>query len=498
MSGRQDTGSVETGLVPQRNLASERAESAGGPEAGGGASERGSGAWAAVLSGRSGNGEPNLTNRLPGSDREVRGGCDWLGVSVWATFDEAGFAELRKVLDGAIRKSEEEEGNRESLVEIGGRDFEVFRCGLRVAGLRYCYRLVCEGLALVLAPFAVPGKRPNLMVTADGTACLSRGGQVGRVWADCCDVLEALGGRIEKNTVSRFDAAVDLVGVDVIELVRLYREGAFVSRARKFTDWEKGGKLTEAEKCSILEAVRRRLDAGDDFATVYGQGLRSTGLTIGSDDLLCRIYDKIAECREGDKLALMVARRWGGEMPEVASRVEFQVRSERLRESGVRTVDDLLVRQNVLVAYLCENWLVVRQPGLARDRDRKRSEVHELWERVQSGFRASFWAGDDDEELRPVERVPSGRQLSMFRGVASSIVAAVGASVEDAADRVELVMGELRRIIVGEDGGESFLSRCDAKREERDRRLPPDVRPPRFLGQLIFPEVSGELAYGVF
>ena len=53
---------------------------------------------------------------------------------------------------------------------------------------------------------------------------------------------------------------------------------------------------------------------------------------------------------------LRVKTAYGGELPDDLTRVEFQLRRDALKYLGVKTVQDLLERENAIVDFLTYDW----------------------------------------------------------------------------------------------------------------------------------------------
>jgi len=131
------------------------------------------------------------------------------------------------------------------------------------------------------------------------------------------------------------------------------------------------------------------------------------GLRIDGDDvyawyigapgapLMCRIYDKQREVlkkQDQTKLQLLIDNRWGC-LPEQATRVEFQVRSEVLRELRIVSFADLCDKLEALLNYLVSEWLrFADRPIDKRNKHQSRCGISALWQKVQGTFET--WAGE--------------------------------------------------------------------------------------------------------
>jgi hypothetical protein len=87
-----------------------------------------------------------------------------------------------------------------------------------------------------------------------------------------------------------------------------------------------------------------------------------------------RVYDKIAEINEHSE------KFWFFDLwrqKENVWRIEFQVRGERLRSAGIRSLDDLRSLQNDLLRELATNHTTLTVP--TADGNRARWPLHPLW-----------------------------------------------------------------------------------------------------------------------
>lgn len=111
--------------------------------------------------------------------------------------------------------------------------------------------------------------------------------------------------------------------------------------------------------------------------------------------LMCRIYDKLREVlkkQDQTKLQLLADNRWGG-LPKQATRVEFQVRSEVLRELRIVSFADLCDKLEALANYLVHEWLrFADRPVDKGNKHHSRCGISALWQRVQQAF--TNWTGE--------------------------------------------------------------------------------------------------------
>lgn len=101
--------------------------------------------------------------------------------------------------------------------------------------------------------------------------------------------------------------------------------------------------------------------------------------TFGRDDIVLRVYDKIAEIRQqSDKVWFFVL--WGEESN--VWRIEWQIRKPILKAADIATFDELHERQGDLLHYLAFDHDTLRQPN--EDTNRSRWPLHRLWQDLQN------------------------------------------------------------------------------------------------------------------
>jgi hypothetical protein len=170
-----------------------------------------------------------------------------------------------------------------------------------------------------------------------------------------------------------------------------------VSRVRKMLE-RVGAKIqvikpSRVDQCVdvLLPASSWGLGIADHLVTraikdgIFRANRKATGITVGSGDLLARIYDKPLEIiMKSNKIWMFDV--WG--IPSVPSdhfiiRVENQVRREALKQLGIDTFDDLLAKAAALWSYSTRSWLKVQDDPSKHHTQQK---TLPWWEVVQDGF----------------------------------------------------------------------------------------------------------------
>ncbi|HEY2395063.1 MAG TPA: hypothetical protein VGH81_03645 [Rudaea sp.] len=239
------------------------------------------------------------------------------------------FDQLAAIREGLRQAAQR--GGRE--IELGGVSFLLRPNGTQTG---YPFVIVNPDMTVCLGPNNVPPffvKYHSTALWREGIAAL-HGGFI--AW------LSAIGFEFEKETLARVDLTFDYYVPEVD-----FDEDAFVSLATK-----------DAQHRS-----RRSL-----------QGLR-----FGQDEVVLRVYDKIAEIKEQSHKTWFFAL-WGES--ENVWRFEWQVRKNVLHRFGIRSIESLLLQQGDLLRYLAQEHDSLRIP--TQDSNRSRWPLHPLWIDLQS------------------------------------------------------------------------------------------------------------------
>jgi hypothetical protein len=152
----------------------------------------------------------------------------------------------------------------------------------------------------------------------------------------------------------------------------------------------------------------------------FASGIVNTGFTVGKQNVLCRVYDKLLEVKKSDKgwfKDIWARQGWQEGLP--VSRVEFQLRRPYLRQMKVDSPEDLTQQVGNLWHYLTGGWLTIREIG--EDSHRTRWAITPAWQAVQS-VRGSF--GEITGVTRSIQSKPKFNQLkTQARGLLVSMVA---------------------------------------------------------------------------
>ena len=296
------------------------------------------------------------TNSIAGaieqSARIVKGGYDGgCEVGFDGVWDVLSFGELIETLEAARLRAEiGSKGGKKchEYVELCGKHFEIQPYGTN-GGV--CYRYILKGCGLRLYFHSSPDTKNIQPVRVHYEAESLIGRSLFSVHAAVCKLLSDLGFRISDEKISRLDLQV-MIDIPVENFVVPVVLGHAVKRAQKDTLHRKHGKVQ-----------------------TYRLGVNT----------ILRIYDKRAELLEGGddtKLALMIKECFGGELPEVCTRVEYQLRRDLLRETGINSVTDLQSMETDLVRWLTSDWFRLLD-GPKKKNNESRQAVLADWQRAE-------------------------------------------------------------------------------------------------------------------
>lgn len=342
--------------------------------------------------------------------RRVTGGIDTAHVSLWVEWTEKTpemVEQIQQAQEYARRQDTEDDGGDLPALWVGEQIVEVHPYGFnpdRSGGGQRCYfhySLKVSGIRIGISERIIKSEKspPNMRVEIGSLALMQRG--LRECWRIALEVVEGLGGIVMRDAPGRLDPCVDLPNVKVSSLQKSVWDGNVVSKCKCKTSYN----TVECET------------SGQIVLSQHGFGRKDTGVTLGRGDISCRMYDKARECRNDEaKLYELVCSRWGGVVPEEATRVEFQLRRDALRElhiftpdgviEGIQTMADWFAYEHQVVMYLCTSWLRVYAASFdARHTERLTIEdMHPDWLQVVEAFDA--WTNPaHQQQAAPVRRI---------------------------------------------------------------------------------------------
>lgn len=103
-------------------------------------------------------------------------------------------------------------------------------------------------------------------------------------------------------------------------------------------------------------------------------------------------------------------------MPEAATRVEFELRREALKERGIDTVEDYYAKRADLVHYLTHDWLRLTANKVDREnKNQSKARTLPLWNKIRKAFKR--WAGEPPGmSLEPLPKASANVRNLMKQG----------------------------------------------------------------------------------
>ncbi|RJS61756.1 replication initiation factor [Bacillus sp. PK3_68] len=258
------------------------------------------------------------------------------------------FNSLKSTLDIlASLKSKAQEETKECETQLNGLSLKVHRNGIPF----YAYKLSCNDFLMYFMDKEVKNTSP-IKVRFLATYLWSVG--FTKAVNDFLNWLTGLGIRITTTKLSRIDICVD-------------------------------SDETPFNKEDMEHVVTKARGKAKHFVNdEYYNGSEFSGFTMGrGDPLLARIYNKTLEVRSSQKFwffDLWKEKFWKESKP--VWRVEFQIRRKCLKEFGINSIDDFILRENNIWSYLTGEWLTLKTPR--PDKNKTRWPLDSRWLVVQN------------------------------------------------------------------------------------------------------------------
>ncbi len=341
-------------------------------------------------------------------------GLDTLKMTFWVDFSNS---LLFHQLEEAKKKAQNLDIESEPI-NLGDYEFNVMRTGVQM----FQFRLVRGDIRVLLSPRKHTSNIPNCRLEIGSVSCWTPG--YNKVVEDFKAMLEMLGGVFCKEKVSEAHLCADAIGQDIKKLP-VANQDQWITRAQTFSPHYRHRKLT--------------------------------GVSIGSGDLMLRIYDKVEELKKKSQHKIIPFMQiWGLDDIEKAkvTRIEFQVRRSILKEfkfngqtKRIDTLEDLNNSLSSIWSYLVEEWAKLTETPVDRKHNHQsRAGTHEFWEQI----READFSGDED-----VERVTSSPMCDLvalklqMAGIGMTIAAALGRKKDDLETIIAFSQGALEGTIRG-------------------------------------------------
>ena len=231
-----------------------------------------------------------------------------------------------------------------------------------------------------------------------------------------CSAISVLGGNIISCTLSRVDLCVDLPGIRIDDMQRAIENSRFVCRGKNKSN--------------------HYLNEGTSIQTNRA-GLKRTGFSIGKSNIVFRAYDKIEESRfNEDKRIVLIQNRWNDELPENATRCEFELKREGLRKfclpgvcESIRTWEDYLKCRSHIAEYLVTEWLRLYSKRFDHAHTERLSDFDLLpaWKMVADTFREVYSEESGRGKIQVTKEQPKPERQRLKQQATGCMLSALAA-----------------------------------------------------------------------
>lgn len=330
----------------------------------------------------------NLTESI------IAGGEDWLELAVFVDLTREWKRWVGDVFEKAVLQAKEDA--EEQIIHIFEHRMAVQSFGSHFGPMYYDYRAF-DQKELVWWFRKEPVDHENIAsvrVRISGEACLCSDTCPENLVRWVYSFFDKLETPVRKIAISRGDLCIDIPGMNIETFRKAHMARHYATRAKS--------KAMDETFCGLPEGSAGTVDL-DTWRYLESKGLT---LYIGRSPLTMRAYNKLAELEHKmnpRKWQAMIERRWGGEIPTYATRVEFELRREALKARGIDTIEDFFRKRASLAEYLCTDWFRYLTMDPRGEKHTKDVPVHPGWEIVQQGFRSVF-QGRLDMDLSPLPK----------------------------------------------------------------------------------------------
>jgi hypothetical protein len=196
------------------------------------------------------------------------------------------------------------------------------------------------------------GQEYNVRIHAQGKAMLKWG--LNNIYQTACNIVESLGGSITKERLNRMDLCIDLPEIDMNTFINAHCEGKMVSRSNVIC-------LYKSTSPSLM----------------FGK----------APPVSAMFYDRLWRVRasqDAELMELMKDHRWNGFVPSCATRLEFRLAREWLREFGINTIEEYNQRRGDVFDYLTTRQ--IRMLNKPKTSNMSRAKYHPLWIAIRTSL----------------------------------------------------------------------------------------------------------------
>ncbi len=378
-------------------------------------------------------------------DYLVSGGIDWFEWSASVDWDQSCFNLLFNSLTEIKNKCQQEGIAQERVFLLGCVPAWIHRMGKTRGGGRgrhFQFCITISGITLALGDWqATKEGADNLYVRLTGRDCLLQGAWESHEFIG--SIVEKLGGFIWDEKLSRVDFCLDIANLPIVVLQNLVEQRQFITR---------------------LKEVRPQLNLVGDV---------HTGFTAGKSPQRLIAYDKLAQCQsktDQEYLQGLLQNRYGGQVPQHASRVEVQLSREYLLRAGIqRPVDALKHGPSALRHYLTETFRLTDRVIVPGTKNHSRAKIHPLWESLIQGFEHVFGMPAERPVAIDRSKVNPIQLLKQSLGCLRNALLQKGKNISSFDDFIAQAADELKNLYSTSEEQEDFIEEYQFRLTEHKR-----------------------------
>ncbi len=187
---------------------------------------------------------------------------------------------------------------------------------------------------------------------------------------------------------------------------------------------------------------------------------------MGQGEVVIRVYNKIAEIEQQSGKSWFF-QLWGRN--DEVWRIEIQLRGERLKQGGIRSLDDLRQLLGDLLREIAGNHTTLRRPN--GDSNRSRWPLHPLWRQLQADIASMPQTGlvRNIDEIQPLEWLLYQAGKSIYGNMKNVAALLHGLRGSEEVPDLDRILAELPRILKKHHNAHLF--RADVEQRIKKREL---------------------------
>lgn len=347
------------------------------------------------------------------------GGIDYFEWSTSVTFDPGWLNLLVNELRESKERCQKEQKADEWITLLGCADVRCHRNGITRGnghGTHYPFQISYSAITIGFGDWNASDRpHDNLYVCLKGRECLLLGGW--EAYLEVQNLIEKLGGEVKREILSRVDLCLDVSNLAASELQKAVEKRQFITTMGTVVPYVE---LVEGKKTGFSAGKRpRRLICYDKREQLMGK----------CDQLYVEAW---------------IQKRFAGEVPDSACRIEAQLSRVYLKQFGIDTPADLKKNATALFSrFLLDQFRLVDQRIKKGERNHGRAKVLTIWKDLAAAAEQVF--GQMDHPLVRVDRtrVDPRRLIKQGIGCLRNALLQKGEKIESVHDFQAAVFREI-------------------------------------------------------